>query len=66
MAILRPNLILSWLPLMPHSFLKLMNRLLNAFDMMEYFLNCSWEFSMNNMEMLMAELGPEDQQVSID
>lgn len=29
--------------------------------MLEYFLSCSWEWSTCNVEMLMSELGPEDQ-----
>ncbi|XP_049639782.1 fatty acyl-CoA reductase 2-like [Suncus etruscus] len=52
-----------WLTGRKPRLLKLMNRHLYALDMIEYFLNQSWEFSMNNTEMLMAELGPEDQQV---
>lgn len=46
--------------------MKLMNRLLKTFDLLDYFLNQSWEWSINNTEMLMAELSPEDQQVSAD
>ncbi|XP_049638844.1 fatty acyl-CoA reductase 2-like [Suncus etruscus] len=44
-------------------FLNLMNRILKANAMLEYFTAQSWEWSMNNTEMLMAELGPKDQQM---
>lgn len=43
-----------------------MNRLLKTISLVEYFAIKSWEWSMNNMEMLIAELGPEDQQLSAD
>lgn len=44
---------------------KLMNRLLRTVSMLEYFVNHSWEWSTYNTEMLMSELSPEDQRVSI-
>lgn len=43
--------------------LKIMNHLLKTLAVLEYFVNNSWEWSINNTEMLMAELSPEDQQV---
>jgi hypothetical protein len=45
--------------------LKLMNRLLKTISMLEYFINHSWEWSTNNTEMLLSELSPEDQRVSM-
>lgn len=44
---------------------KLMNRLLRTISMLEYFINHSWEWSTNNTEMLLSELSPEDQRVSV-
>lgn len=43
-----------------------MHRILKAFALLEYFASHSWEWSMNNTEMLMTKLGPEDQQVNTD
>jgi hypothetical protein len=45
---------------------KLMNRLLRTISMLEYFINRSWEWSTANTEMLMSELSPEDQRVSME
>lgn len=42
-----------------------MNRLLKTISMLEYFINRSWEWSTNNTEMLLSELSPEDQRVSM-
>lgn len=44
-------------------FMKLMDRALKSVSLLEYFINQSWEWSINNTEMLMAELSPEDQRV---
>lgn len=43
-----------------------MNRILKAIALLEYFASHSWEWNINNTKMLMAELGPEDQQVNTD
>lgn len=51
--------------LFPHRMQKLMNRLLKTISMLEYFVNNSWEWSTNNTEMLLSELSPEDQRVSM-
>nr|KAF6494853.1 fatty acyl-CoA reductase 2 [Rousettus aegyptiacus] len=42
---------------------KLMNRTLNAFSKLEYFISQHWEWSINNTEMLMSQMSPEDQRV---
>lgn len=53
----RPNLILSSLPLPPHRFVNIMNCLLKTLSLLEYLATHSWEWSINNREMHMAELG---------
>lgn len=44
-------------------FLNITNRILKTVSVLEYFATQSWEWSTSNTEMLLAELGPEDQQV---
>lgn len=44
-------------------FLNITNRILKTVSVLEYFATQSWEWSMNNTEMLLAELGPKDQQM---
>lgn len=43
--------------------LNITNRILKTVSVLEYFATRSWEWSMNNTEMLLAELGPKDQQM---
>ncbi|XP_049638842.1 fatty acyl-CoA reductase 2-like [Suncus etruscus] len=52
-----------WLTGRKPRFLKIISQLMRTINMVEYFGNHSWEWSVNNMEMLMAELSPEDQKM---
>lgn len=45
--------------------MKIFNRLHKSMLLLEYFTCQSWEWSSENMNMLMTQLSPEDRRVSI-